>query len=61
MSKKPKIGSSEWETQIIESMATQINALLFDRKDMRALALSKILDELKIYFKQKNDEDENSI
>lgn len=61
MSKKPKIGSSEWETQIIESMATQINALLFERKDMRALALSKILDELKIYFKQKNDEGKNSI
>lgn len=61
MTRKPEIGSPEWETQIIESIATHINALLLERKDMRALALSKILDEFKIYFKQKNDEGKNNV
>jgi hypothetical protein len=61
MNLKPEIGSPEWETLIVESMSRQINALLLERKDMRALALSKILDDLKIYFKQKNDEGKNNI
>jgi hypothetical protein len=28
MTRKAEIGSPEWETQILESIATQINALL---------------------------------
>lgn len=59
MNETNEIGSPEWEASIIKSMTTQINALLLERKDMRALALSKILDDLKIYFKQKNNENKN--
>lgn len=53
MLKKYEVGSPEWQTNIIESMQTQINALLLEGKDVKALVLTKILDELKIYFKQK--------
>lgn len=61
MPNKPTIGSEDWKEQIIKNITHQINGLLSDHKDMRALRLSDVLDELKIYFKQSNNESENRI